>query len=293
MVGRRLENNDESDWIVMPDAHEPIVSRACSQAARDLMKAKQASRSQHDINPRTGAPAGQPLTGTGPRAKFLLSGLCVCAHCGSRYEGYTRYTSPRDADGRRTKTYHYACGGYIRHGRSVCKLRAIGKDELEEHAINKVSEHFAPLTGDRGRADIIELLTAEYGHRAGAAATSRNEISGQIQSIDDKVRSLLDNISSSNAAIANQRVAELSRQREDLESQLLRLDHYELSEAEIERRASEIGAFLRTLDVSLRHGPLEARQAAARACILKVVIDRDTAQWTLEHPSLPHCMSTT
>ena len=40
--------------------------------------------------------------------------------------GYTRY--PSRTNSLREKTLHYGCGGYIRHGRSVCTVGAVHKE---------------------------------------------------------------------------------------------------------------------------------------------------------------------
>ncbi len=117
LCARRLEPNDESDWIVTADAHPPLVSRRTFELGRKRLTAPR-TRSSLNQRPSNGA--------TGPRAKFLLSGLGRCSRCGNRYQGYTRYPRPlrqESPNGTRRKTLHYACGGYIRQGRATCRPR--------------------------------------------------------------------------------------------------------------------------------------------------------------------------
>ncbi len=79
-MSRRLELNDETDWIVVRDAHPAIVGRRVWETAKSQREEQEASRVQRGINPRTGECAGRkdsdgPQGGwTGPKAKFLLSG---------------------------------------------------------------------------------------------------------------------------------------------------------------------------------------------------------------------------
>jgi len=64
IVGRRLEPNHEEDWIVIPGAHEPLVSRRTFDAAKALLGRRDASRLQVGINPRTGLPVnGETVNG--------------------------------------------------------------------------------------------------------------------------------------------------------------------------------------------------------------------------------------
>jgi len=56
IAGRRLEPNHEADWIVIPGAHEPLVSRRTFDATTALLGRRDASRLQIGINPRTGLP---------------------------------------------------------------------------------------------------------------------------------------------------------------------------------------------------------------------------------------------
>jgi len=76
---------------------------------------------------KTGATGGW----TGPKAKYLRSGLMVCARCGSKYEGHSQYRKQFDEHGKRKRTFGYACGGYIRHGRSVCRIGRFAQEVLE------------------------------------------------------------------------------------------------------------------------------------------------------------------
>ena len=82
--GARLVPNPEEDWIRIPKAHPPLVSRRLFEAAQRGRMSRGGSQTQLGRNPRVHG------GWNGKRARFLLSGLLECAKCGGRYEGWSR-----------------------------------------------------------------------------------------------------------------------------------------------------------------------------------------------------------
>ncbi len=288
VVGRRLEPNDESDWIIIPGAHRPLVARRTFDTAKQRLEAKPSSKMQRGINPRTGEAAGQrtqPGELGGPRAKFLLSRLCTCSRCGSRYEGYTRY--PCRTNSLREKTLHYACGGYIRHGRSVCTVGAVHKEQLEETVIEAAIEFYKRYTEGNGEALIKTAIRKQLGSQQEQAAERRVECEAEIERIDALVRNLLDHIKVSNRDIVNQRLDELSRERDGLESQLASLNQAVLEDDEIKELVQETIAFASSLDSTLHHGSLDQRRTALRRCVDGIVIDHPNKRAEMKLRVLP------
>ena len=289
VVGRRLEPNDESDWIVIPDSHRPLVARLTFETAKQWLEANPSSRMQRGINPQTGEAAGQrtqPGELGGPRAKFLLSRLCTCSRCGSRYEGYTRY--PCRTNSLHEKTLHYACGGYIRHGRSVCTVGAVHKDQLEEAVVGATVQFYQPYTtAEKGEALIKKAIRKQLGSQQEQAAERRVECEAQIERIDDLVRNLLDHIKVSNRDMVNQRLDELSRERDGLESQLASLNQAVLEDDEIKELVQETIIFASSLDSTLHHGSLDQRRTALRRCVDGIVIDHPNKRAEMKLRVLP------
>ncbi len=289
VIGRRLELNDESDWIIIPGAHTPLVSRCTFDTVRQRLDAKPSSKLQRGINPRTGAATGertQPGELGGPRAKFLLSRLCTCSRCGSRYEGYTRY--PCRTNSLHEKTLHYACGGYIRHGRSVCTVGAVHKEQLEEAVIEGAIEFYKRYTAEgKGEALIKKAIQQQLGTQQGQAAEQRLQCETEIERIDGLVRNLLDHIKVSNRDMVNQRLDELSRERDSLESQLASLNQTVLEEDEIQELVQETIIFASSLDSTLHHGSLDQRRTALRRCVDTIVVDHQSKRAEIKLRVLP------
>jgi hypothetical protein len=252
------------------------------------LREKPSSRRQRGINPRTQAPPGDRSEGgwTGPRAKFLLSGLGVCSQCGSRYEGYTRY-GKRLEDGSRQKTYHYACGGYIRHGRSVCTLGAVPQDELEESVTRALVGFYARYRGKDARDRIYEALGAQLGNDRQNLARKRKSLQGRLSRLDRSTRNLLDNITAVNRDLVDRRLAELDEKRKRLAAELESLEHRTPTEAEVAETARQTARFAASLGTTLRRGPLAERQAAVRRIVRRIVIDAGDRRLRIDLHVLP------
>ncbi len=292
---RRLERNDETDWIVVRDAHEPIVSRRAWETAKRLREQQETSRLQRGINSRTGKPAAgatgndQGAAGgwTGPRAKFLLSGLMTCAQCGSRYEGHSQYRKGRDADGRRRRTLGYACGGYIRHGRHVCEIGRIDKDRLEAAVINALVESYQPFTGDEAQRRIAEALQRQLGGELKQLAKTQARIKGRLRTIDKKVRNMLDNLTAATRDVIDTRIGELTLERQRLEAKLASLSGLVMDPSEQRQVIAETRRFVGSLAAVLAGGPPDDRQAAVRRCVGGIVVDRDGGTLQVELRCVP------
>ena len=97
----------------------------------------------------------------------------------SLYEGYTRYGT-RNHNGSRPKTYHYACGGYIRHGRSVCTLGVIPRGRVEEAVIAALVSYYDRYRGKDARDRIAEAVGAQLGTDRKELARRRKSLQGRL-----------------------------------------------------------------------------------------------------------------
>lgn len=294
VVGRRLEPNDEADWLIVRDAHPALVSRRVFEQARQIHREQPASVSQLGISPRTGqrveARTGGPkFTGwTGPRARFLLSGLCRCGDCNSRYEGYA-LRNRKTKDGPGEKTYHYACGAYIRRGRSVCEAGLVPHEAFEASIVDAVVAHYDEkgYRGEEGHkrlAGVARRLTGlEHSEVGEALAKARAE----LDRVETSIGNLLDNITAANRESVDRRLAQLNKERERLVEKSESLQRLTLSQGELKSIVEDVGRLLRTLEPTLREGDLGERQAAMRRCVKEIVVDRTRRKAVLSMRVLP------
>lgn len=106
--------NDEADWIVVEDAHEPIVSRELFAKAQmvveknALIRKVQREKNSHIINP-----------------EYCLSGVLRCAYCGSSINVKRRIKGGK-------AEYWYICPVHDSFGNSRCEKKSMKFEETNE-----------------------------------------------------------------------------------------------------------------------------------------------------------------
>ncbi|HEV7297920.1 MAG TPA: recombinase family protein [Tepidisphaeraceae bacterium] len=203
VTGRRLEANAPQDWVVVPDAHPPLVPRALWESANRRMAAVPESHRQRGTHPQ------QRSGVTGPKAKFLLSGLITCGRCGGRYEGITQRLRTKDLHGNTNKSYFYACGNAIRRGPGVCTFGQVSRDGLERAVVAAVVRFYDERYGG-SLAKIRRAIEAMLGEDRTRAAATQGELSLRLAKVEGTVRNLLDNITAANRAMVDRRLVELA-----------------------------------------------------------------------------------
>ncbi len=115
-----VEHNREEDWVVVRDAHRPLIARDLFEAAKNKREDR---RQQIGINTYR--------MGHGATSTYLLTGLIHCSHCGHTWQGYSTTKGRRRKDGTSVKNYYYVCSGYVSKGNHVCERSVIHQDAIE------------------------------------------------------------------------------------------------------------------------------------------------------------------
>ncbi len=280
--GARLVPNDESDWMIVRDAHPPLVSRRLFEQAKQRRECRIESIEQRGKNPRLQT---QGRNWHGRRSRFILSGLLTCSLCGSRYQGLTRHKGKKRRDGSRVKNYYYGCGGHITKGKAVCEMNSIPQDVLESTVIDAVLDFYRPYLAKGGRlelgAEVKRLLGSEGKDLAGA----RERALAEKQKIDSTIGNLLDNITAVNRELVDKRLSELDKRRQQLEVRIEELERLSISQAEIQTVTSDAMHFIASLEHILRQGLPHEKLTALRQCIERAQVDKPACKVTLHvHP---------
>ncbi|MBL8745369.1 MAG: recombinase family protein [Phycisphaerae bacterium] len=273
--GRRLEVNDRKDWIETRDSHPAIISRRVWELAQLILHGKPSSKEQRGKpkNTRPGEMTGAAWVG--PKARFLLSSLCECSKCGSRYEGHGAPTGKHVEGTERSKTWSYACGGYIRRGRSTCSRGGVPMDALDESVVAVVLRYYERFAGANGANVLERTIQRQIGGESDSVERSRTRLAAQRDKLDGLVRNLVDNLTDTNRDHVDRRLLELTKQREMLERDLRSLDHMAIGQTAIADLKDEVKSFLTRLPETLGNGRPELRRAALQRCIERVVIERE------------------
>src|SRR5690606_6970744 len=110
MTKRKMQQkNDRRDWIIVEDAHEPLIEAEAFWEVQQLLQ-----RRRHHQQPR--------------RAVHPLTGLLVCGQCGAGMICQKR-RSPR------REYRYYICKTYHKYGRSYCRQSNLPADDIEAQVV--------------------------------------------------------------------------------------------------------------------------------------------------------------
>jgi hypothetical protein len=263
--------NDETDWIVIRDAHPALISRRVFDHAKQRRESRPGSVEQRGRDPRLKT-HGRAWNGL--RSRFILSGLLTCARCGSRYQGVTRNKSNKRSDGSRVTTRYYGCGGHITKGNNICQMNPIPQDHLESAVIDAVLDFYKPFLAKDGRRRLSEAVKQQIGSEGEQFEAARTRAEEERDRIAGIINDLLDNITPTNREFVDGRLQELTNQRRQLETRLEELDRLATSQAEIAAIVADAMKFLSGLEFTLRQGLPQEKLTALRQCIERVRVDR-------------------
>ena len=103
-------------------------------------------------------------------------------------------------------------------------------------------------------------MEEQIGTEGDELTSAKERAEEELERIAVIINNLLDNITEANREFVDQRLAELTKQRQQLETRLDELDRLSMSQAEIQSIVDEAMQFLASLDHTLHHGlPQEMR----------------------------------
>lgn len=114
---------DESDWIIIENNHEPIISKKIWDKVREV-----------DASVSTGKQTKQGIT-------LPLSGLCYCEKCGTK-------AKQQGSAGCRKTPAGYACGLYAHYGKKYCTSHFITVHALEAIVLADIQRQIDFVTND-------------------------------------------------------------------------------------------------------------------------------------------------
>ena len=140
----KAKKADESQWIVVENTHEPIISKELWDSVQAMNRKN--SR-EIDFEGHVG----------------LFAGFLRCGDCG-------RAMTKTTWNGRVT----YSCGSYHRYGASACSSHYIKEKDLENILLNDLNRIISTVSGlkelaERSRGDSVKQNTAQEHKRLDAA----------------------------------------------------------------------------------------------------------------------------
>ena len=196
----------------------------------------------------------------------LLTGLAVCASCGS---GMTRTGTAR---GHRSYSY-YTCAGCHQKGKSVCKGRHIPMGKLDTLIIEGVKAQL--LQPDR-MSTILGALLDRQTTKDTAVEERRSVLKSEIKAKDEKLnrlyRAIEDGIVETDDQLRD-RIKALKNERDMAQASLDRIAEQSRDRSTL--TPERIQAFTKLMHDKLDNGDVQARKAYLRAVISEIRVDDD------------------
>ena len=247
---KRLQIRDEDEWVVITNAHEPIIDQETFDRAQKMMEIKTRNKGIK-------------------RNTNLLAGLMVCASCGGKM--IVTGCGPRKSG----NIYKYV----------VCsKTRRISKSACDNHSITKYGDLLEAILeplqqiakSDHVAKDITHSLTlsAMNGH-----ASLQDRVNAVYAELDNNEEEQKRNLEAYRTGIFPKHIIEdgqrgLVAKAEKLRSEIVRLQKEEQDQEGMKKRLSEIESALNIFKNMTLHDDLTQRMAL-QSVLDKIIIDKE------------------
>ncbi len=271
---RAVEKNGKKDWIVVPNAHDPLVSR-------DLFERAQVRRTDEKKDRQNFR------RGRGKDSPFLLTSLLVCKHCGFRLQGYTHHSGYRRTDGSECVTFDYTCGGYRTKGRSVCRRYWLRRDPFENLILVRVEKRLKKYLAKGGEAILRKFIAEEILAKSPDPREEIGKLRGDLAALQVEADRLLDIMTPATADFVGDRLGKIRVRKQDLEARLADLERVDYQPVDLEAATADALAYLGRFREVLEIGTLEQRKEFLRGFVHEIAIDPDAARGTITFYELP------
>ncbi len=270
---RAVEKNRQQDWIVVPNAHEALVSR-------DLFLRAQQRRSEekqtHENFRR----------GRGKDSPFLLTSLMVC-RCGFKIQGYTHCNGSHHEDGSPTASYYYVCGGYRSKGKAVCKRYRLRRDPFERLILERVERRLKKYLARGGEGILRKFIQEEILSKTPDPGEQIGKLKSELASLEAEANRLLDIATPANRDFVDERLGKIRVRKQELEPCLTDLERVDFQPIDLEAATRDALAYLARFREVLEEGALEQRKEFLRGFVHEISIDPDTARGVITFYELP------
>ena len=214
---------EDSERIVVPDAHEPLIDRDTFERRQTLAASRPFAKKKSKTLP----------------VNWLLSRLIECDHCRSSFVGYRH---SRTLKGGRVKEYRrYYCYGYLGKGKSVCASLPINADWLEGIVLDLIRARLCDadtLAELEGRIrERIESRRRTYGQDSRALAIKLQEIEAKVANYYRAIGEGLD------PAVCRQHIDELTARKAELGREAAILGKEDYYERALDKNLAELHRF--------------------------------------------------
>jgi site-specific DNA recombinase len=269
-IGRRTWNKHDyvnfgkkkkpqSEWIVVADAHPPIVDRDTFNAV---------AAKGHERSPLGGA--YQP---TGP-SLYILRGMMKCPLCG------VNMVTGANSRKNRGHTRYYHCGTYHRKGSKACKRNSVSKEKIEAAVLTCLIREFSLLSFPGSLEDEVRRHVDNQ----------NRDITFQLARIDDDIKHLNRRIEiarkekiSSDAKFAAHYIKEMEGEIEKLTRECSEVDKMKTSPNLTEEHLQLIRDRLKDFVQRIKIEPPDVQHNILKRYICSIVYDQFSKNFKLTY----------
>jgi DNA invertase Pin-like site-specific DNA recombinase len=265
LPGSGPEHNRPDDWIIVRDAHSPLVSRTVFEEAQRKKELR-----GRGIGRRT------YRCGCGATSPYLLTGLIHCLHCGHRWQGYTSVKGRRRNDGSQPRNYYYACNGYVTKGNTCCQRSVIPKDLIEGWVLEQIGRIVHSYLDEGGEARLRQMIEQEMAGASRFDGSALAVVRQHKADIEATIENLIDNITPTNREFVDRRIEKLRDELVELERQEAALAEQQHKEQHAVIIAQEALAVAQSFDRLVEAGTVDEKRVLVRAFLRRIDFDPQT-----------------
>jgi hypothetical protein len=250
---RQILNNDESEWIVVPNNHPALIGK---KTFRRVQKRLTENRKRtHSHKTRNGD-------------CYILSGILYCAECGAKMYG-TRHS--RKKNGKTYEYRKYVCSSYHTRGPSKCGYCTIDQGLLLEFLLRKLRE--AVLCGGH-REELRKLIRQRFEDRQKRDPAHVETLRKQLADLDGRIKQGAKRLLAAPDDIADLVAAELSKVRGERDGIACQLEAMENSEdLDIEAETEATLQQLWSIGEELKSAPLPRLRELLRRMVARIDLE--------------------
>ena len=258
---REVEPNPQEDWIIIPNTHEPLISRSVFEAVRKIRQQRSEEK-----------PFISSLRGRGKYSNYLLTGLMTCGCCGHKVQGWFYGPRGKKWGPNPPRRFFYLCGGYITKGNAVCKRKAFDRDPLEEYILSRVQARLMVFLDEGGDTILRQYIAEEISRRAGDPGAELRRIDPEIASLKRDADRLLDNLTAANRDFVDEKLTEIRRRLRELEARKMQIEVVGKEPLDAEALTAQALAQMARFREVLEQGSIHERKEFLRGLVAGITL---------------------
>lgn len=239
--------NDQSEWVIVDDAHEPIIAKELWEKANSFHRNQDRHKNGYSYH-----------------SEFLLTGLLRCSYCGFGFQGWS-------GTARGIRYRKYIDSGW--QNKRVCGFLGISKDRLETFAIEAIKN---TLSDPKLITEIEQRVSVLLNAHPHSISNEIETLNMALTKNEVAMRNLTQAIErGAQIDLLLVRLEELEAEKKGIESRLNALKVETRGIFNVSDVSSQVADFIANFEKVFQMAPIEERKILVKKCISQIIVDRD------------------